>query len=229
MFEYILREYKESGGNQSFVAAMKKLSVRVRVLFFTSMALLFGGAVLSFLGIEIGLLLLAPAIIMIIVTVLYHEKKTSRQRETLLDDFLLKRIDPLIALLKNERRSGEINVAQYDLYNPESIEWLIKRCEKMLKPGEDRSMAMFMKVAYPVVTLIIGAMLRDASIEIIAVVFLVVVTIIVVVYVLSEMLDMLLGTDKRIAKQLMQDLEYLQTVLPKDATTQDSLQYPYQL
>lgn len=226
MFEFILREYKDTICNQSFVTAMKKLSALVRGLFFASLVLNFAGAILSFFGITWGLWLFCGGVVIIIVTVIYHEKSVAKQRKPILQEYLEKRIAPLTILLKNEHRSQGNDAAHYNLYNHESLEWLIIRCNRLVKPNESKSTAVFMKVAFPILTLIIGVMMRDVSLKISVAVFLVVVTFAVVVYVITEALDMLLGADKRIARELMLDLEYIQTLLSKSIITQAQHQPP---
>ncbi len=207
MFEYIFRCYKNDIC-QSFVDKLKKMACIDRIIFVTLIIITIVGASLVIILQNVwGVAILLLFFISTPMITAYRNKRLQKNRHTELNEYMLKRITPLIKLLTGE---------SYALYNKKSIGWLIERCDEMAEDKKDKSLffSVFQPLL-PVITLLLGAFLAKMNLQEMMVVAIVIITILLYLYICANVEDIFLGEDKRLAGELKADLQYISTLLPE--------------
>lgn len=210
MFEYIFRCYKTDICNQSFIDALKRMTWIDRVIFIGIIVLTLVGTGLTLSQNGWGLVIMFFVFISPPMITAYMNKYMLKNRHSKLDEYLQQKIAPLVKLLKGE---------SYNLYNKKSLEWLIARCDELTEENSKSpfysTMQSIMQSILPVITLILGALLAKMERQEILVATMVVIMIVLCLFIYTSVKDTFLGEDKRLAKELKTDLQYISTLLLK--------------
>lgn len=206
MFEYIFRCYKTDICNKSFVDAIKKMTWIDRIIFIGVIVLTIVGTGLTISQNEWGIVILFFVFISPPMITAYMNKRLLKNRHSKLNEYLQQRIAPLTNLLTGEN---------YNLYNKKSLEWLITRCDEITGDKMDKSpFYTVIQSLLPVITLVFGALFAKMELQEMLVVAVCITIVVLCLYTYANVKDIFLGEDKRLARELKTDLQYISTTLP---------------
>lgn len=158
-----------------------------------------------------ALILLISSIIMItdmIAIIFYEQKKEIRTIDDRIKNYKDNVIQELIKLLKEE---------QYNLYNPDGLDWLINCCEKRIRPHKE-SKSLISSIAFPIFTLAYGVAISEMSANEIIMITGVLIILIACFnfaykYAISDIIELIENPYKSAYESLKNELEYIKIQL----------------
>ena len=205
MFEYVFRCYKAASYNETLLATLKKMTWTDRGIFAGVIVSAVIGLSLTISQNQWGVIILFLVFICPPVITAYTNNKMQNNRHEKLDEYLQNRIAPLTELLKGEN---------YNCFNQKSVDWLIERCDDMASYTNKSPLQGAVQPVLPFLTLALGALLAQMDSQTVIVIVVVLGVIVLCLYTYANIEDMFLGADKRLAKTLKTDLQYISTLLP---------------
>lgn len=143
-----------------------------------------------------------------IAMIFYERKKEIRTIDDRIKNYKDNVIQELIKLLKEE---------QFNLYNPDGLDWLINCCEKRICPHQE-SKSLISSIALPIFTLAYGVAINEMSaIEIVMItgVFIVLIAIFnfAYKYAISDIIELIENPYKSAYESLKNELEYIKILI----------------
>lgn len=210
MFYYFLKEYEDTiyKGFHRKIKDLRRNEIII-LIFFVILDIAIVVSLLFRWEMIISILLICLLLIWFLAVTKHYDNEIKNNRNYFAQDHLEKHIQPLIRQLDTHR-----------LYTEGGIDWLIDCCEKEITNHKDHGLTamvskLFMGVINPIVTLILGLILKDLTMQdnIWFLAWLIIIFIMGcgMIFIIQPIAKYLLFPERNIITSLEDDLKYIKT------------------